>query len=142
MSSEKNYKRYVTVDEDTLSVPKQRRLRLARSMIFDEQLSTSSGGTLVDEPQHHHQSHRASIASLTTLADVPHAGELTSFQDTCYTPPSSVDGEDCYQGDAFSPSDYDRSWTPTTRRSMTPLPNISSFEQANSYRNLVDFVHR
>jgi hypothetical protein len=53
-----------------------------------------------------------------------------------------VNGEDCCQGDAFSPSDYDRSWTPITRRSTTALPNVSSFEQANSYRNLVDIVHR
>jgi hypothetical protein len=70
----------MTADEDTLFVPEQKRPRLTRSMIFDEDSSASSGGSSVDEQQYHHKSHRASIASLTTLADESHAGEFTSFQ--------------------------------------------------------------
>jgi hypothetical protein len=140
-SSGKSHKRHITADEDTLFVSEQKRPRLTRSMIFGEESLTSSGRTSIVEQQYHHRSRRTSIASLTTLADEPHAGEFASLQYACSTPPSSLDGGDCYQGDAFSSSNYS-SWTPTTRRSMTALPNMSSFEQANSYRNLVDVVYR
>jgi hypothetical protein len=135
-------KRYATSDDHALFVPEHKRPRLTRPMIFGGHEWSSSERTSVDEQQHHRGSCRASVVSISMPRIASHRSEYMSSEHACSTPPSSLDGEDCYQGDAFSPSDYDRSWTPSTRRSTTAVPNFAFLEEADSYRNLVSIANR
>jgi hypothetical protein len=140
---ERSHKRAMASDEDALFVSEQKRPRLMQSMISGGSVSPPSAGEIsTDERQYHQGSCCASFASVTTLDWASHARGSKLFEHAYSTPPSSLDERECYQGDAFSPSDYDCSWTPTTQRSTMALPNIAFLQEADSYRNLVSLAHR
>ncbi|KAH7061032.1 hypothetical protein BKA63DRAFT_528546 [Paraphoma chrysanthemicola] len=138
-----NQKRGMVSYEDTVFIPEQKRPCLTRSVISVGSASpTLAERSPIDERQIHQRSCRASFASTATSKRASHAGENRSLGHAYSTPSSSLDERECYQRDAFSSSDYDRSWTPTTRRSTTALPNIAFLQEADSYKNLVDIAHR
>jgi hypothetical protein len=128
-------KRDVTSYESPIFFPEQKRPRLTTSVV----VSKGESPTLKNGPsrnkQYHQMSRCTSLPSVTTPDRGSYAEEYDPASHAYSTPLSSIDGRECYQDESFSPSDYDRSWSPITQRSATTLPNTSCL---HSYRDLVN----
>jgi hypothetical protein len=132
---EKSQKRDVTSYESSILVSEQKRPRLTRSVVLGGDASPSlNERPSVTGLEDYQMPSRTSYASVTTPNRVSYAEGYSPSSHACSTPPSSIDSRECYEDASFSPSDYDRSWSPITQRSTAALPNISFLD---SYRNLV-----